>query len=192
MKDWNERYRRGEHMLRDPLPLLVESEERIAEAAGHRGRALDLACGTGRHALFLAARGWQVLAVDSSDAALEILLNDANAHGVSIEARLADLEKDEFRIEPDAYDLILDCCFLYQPLFPAIREGIRRGGIFFGTMPVVDDAPGVAPMNPAFLLKPGELKAEFEGWRLLHANEARRVSAPHSRVMAELIAQRLL
>ena len=46
-------------------------------------------------------------------------------------------------------------------------------------------------MNPAFLLRPGELKTEFEGWRLLHAHEARNVSAPHVRLMAELIAQRL-
>jgi hypothetical protein len=46
-------------------------------------------------------------------------------------------------------------------------------------------------MNPAFLLQPGELKAEFEGWTIIYTNEARMVSAPHSRLMAELIAQRL-
>lgn len=189
MPDWNERYRRGDHVIREPLPLLVENETRIAEAAGGRGRALDLACGTGRHSLYLAERGWQVVAVDSSDVSLEMLSREAEAKSVSINTRLADLEKNEFSIEPDAYDLIVDCCYLYRPLFLAIRAGVRQGGIFFGTIALVDDAPGITPMNPAFLLRPGELKEEFKGWRLLHANEARTVSAPHSRLMAELIAQ---
>lgn len=191
MPDWNERYRQDEHVIRDPLPLLVRNESLIAQAAGGRGCALDLACGTGRHTLYLAEQGWQVVAVDSSEVALDLLSRDARAKSLSIDIRRADLENDEFSIGPDAYDLILDCCYLYRPLFPAIRAGIRKGGIFLGTIALVDDAPGVAPMNPAFLLKPGELKAQFEGWRLLHANEARMVSAPHSRLMAELIAQRL-
>ena len=50
--DWNERYSRGEHIIRELLPLLVS-----ATSALEPGRALDLACGTGRHALFLASRG---------------------------------------------------------------------------------------------------------------------------------------
>jgi SAM-dependent methyltransferase len=191
MPDWNERYRRGEHLIRDPLPLLVKNENRIAEAAGGRGRALDLACGAGRHALFLAEQGWQVVAVDSSDVALELLSRDAHEAALSIDARVAEIESDAFSIEVEAYDLILDCCYLYRPLFPAIRAGIRQGGIFFGAIALVDEESGIAPMNPAFLLQPGELKAEFEGWTIIYTNEARMVSAPHSRLMAELIAQRL-
>jgi SAM-dependent methyltransferase len=191
MPDWNERYRRGEHVIPDPLPLLVQNENLIAQAAGGRGRALDLACGTGRHALYLAEKGWHVVAVDSSEVALDLLSRDARAKSLSIDIRRADLENSEFSIEAEAYDLILDCCYLYRALFPAIRVGVRRGGIFFGTIALVDNAPGVAPMNPVFLMNPGELEAQFEGWRLLHANEARMVSAPHSRLMAELIAQRL-
>jgi SAM-dependent methyltransferase len=190
MPDWNERYRQGGYLTRDPLPLLVEKESLIAHIAGGRGPALDLACGTGRHALYLAEKGWEVEAVDSSEVALELLSRKAQEKSLTIDSRHADLE-NEFSIQPDAYDLILDCCYLYRPLFSEIRAGIRQGGIFFGTIALVDNAPEVAPMNPAFLLKPGELEAQFEGWRLFHANEARTESAPHSRLMAELIAQRL-
>ncbi len=184
MPEWNERYRRGEHIQRDPLPLLVEWETHIAAAAGGRGRALDLACGTGRHALFLVARGWSVVAVDASSVAIEVLRDQASS---TIETCVSDLERGDFQIEPDGYDLILDCCYLYRPLFPAIRAGVRKGGIFFGAIPMIDDRPGVPPMNPAFLLNAGELEAQLAGWRILHA--AARVE-PAKRAIAELIAQR--
>ena len=66
MADWDERYRRGEHATPEPHTLLVRAMETLAP-----GRALDLACGAGRHALFLAERGWEVIAVDASRVAIE-------------------------------------------------------------------------------------------------------------------------
>ncbi|HTA44179.1 MAG TPA: methyltransferase domain-containing protein [Bryobacteraceae bacterium] len=82
------------------------------------GRALDLACGSGRHARWLVERGWDVTAVDIQD--VEI----TGAHFVR-----ADLERHEYRIEPDVWDLIV--CWLYwQPdLLPEIARGVREGGI---------------------------------------------------------------
>jgi SAM-dependent methyltransferase len=82
------------------------------------GRALDLACGSGRHARWLIERGWDVTAVDIE--AVEI----PGAHFVR-----ADLERHEYRIEPDVWDLIV--CWLYwQPdLLPEIARGVREGGL---------------------------------------------------------------
>jgi 2-polyprenyl-3-methyl-5-hydroxy-6-metoxy-1,4-benzoquinol methylase len=54
------------------------------------GRALDLACGSGRHSRWLAERGWQVTGIDREQ---------------------ADLEAHEYRVEPGAWDLIV--CWLY-------------------------------------------------------------------------------
>jgi SAM-dependent methyltransferase len=82
------------------------------------GRALDLAAGSGRHAVWLAERGWNVTAVD-------IVVE--NVPGVQYIR--ADLEYHEYRIAPGAWDLIV--CWLYwQPdLLPEIARGVRTGGV---------------------------------------------------------------
>jgi tellurite methyltransferase len=94
MPDWNERYRSGRHSFHEPFRLLVEQEAAMAEATGGRGVAVDLASGPGRHSLFLAERGWHVLALDSSTVALELLQQQARARGLSVETRPDDLEAD--------------------------------------------------------------------------------------------------
>src|SRR5438132_14320472 len=102
--DWDERYRRGEGADEKPHPLLVEFVSDLEP-----GRALDVACGLGRHALWLAGRGWRVTAVDSSRVAIEILRQRSAEQGVIIESHVADLECREFSIEPNSYDLIVIC-----------------------------------------------------------------------------------
>src|SRR5918911_675704 len=81
--DWNERYSRGEHTIKEPMPLLI----RVADTL-KPGRALDLACGTGRHAIFLAERGWQVVAVDASHVGIEIAKALASVHKVEVDWRV--------------------------------------------------------------------------------------------------------
>src|SRR5215470_7548698 len=103
-RDWNQYYRDSATVDMTPFPLLVELADQLVP-----GKALDLACGPGRNALYLARLGWQVTAVDSSEAAIGILRRQAQ--GLAIDAQLADLERDEFAIQPDAFDLI--CAILY-------------------------------------------------------------------------------
>ncbi|MEP7340194.1 MAG: methyltransferase domain-containing protein [Acidobacteriota bacterium] len=180
---WAGCYSRGE--LNDqPHPLVVQFASQLTP-----GRALDVACGTGRHALYLAERGWQVTAVDSSKVAIEILLERARERGVQVDAHVADLELGEFVIEPNSYDLIVNCLYLQHDLFPAIKAGVRVGGVVIAVIAMVDDDPNVKPMNPAFLLQPGELQAEFEGWELLHDFAGK--SGEGKRAVAEFIARRV-
>jgi tellurite methyltransferase len=186
MANWDERYQRGEHLNDAPLPLVMN-----AAAQRQPGRALDLACGVGRHTLWLAEQGWQVTAVDASAVAIEILQRRAKERGVSVDARVADLERDESVIEPDAYDLIVVTCYLQPDLFPAIRAGVRASGLVVAVIAMVDDDPQVKPMNPAFLLKSGELRAMFDGWELLHDFEGKPSGQTGKRAMAEIIARRL-
>lgn len=184
MNQWDERYKQGEHTNNDVHPLIVRFASQLEP-----GRALDLACGAGRHALYLAERGWQVTAVDSSKVAIEILLDRTRKLGVTVDARLADLELGEFIIEPDSYDLIVNCCYLQRNLFPVIKAGVRAGGLFIAVIAMVDDDPNVKPMNPAFLLQPGELRAQFEGWELLHDFEGKTQTIPIRRSMAEIVVR---
>jgi tellurite methyltransferase len=186
MTDWDDRYQRGEHRNDEPHRLVVEF------ASKHEpGRALDLACGPGRHAIWLAERGWRVTAVDNSRVAIEILQRRASEKGLTIDSRIADLERHEFIIEPEAYDLILNCRYLQRDLFPAIKAGARVGGVVIAVIAMVDDDPQIKPMNPAFLLNPGELRAEFEEWELIRDFEGKQAGGAHQRAMAEIIARRL-
>jgi len=181
--DWDERYRRGEAADEKPHPLFVEFVSDLKP-----GRALDVACGLGRHALWLAGRGWRVTAVDSSRVAIEILRQRSAEQGVIIESHVADLECREFSIEPNSYDLIVICNYLQRDLFAPIKAGIREGGTALIVIPMVDDNPNIKPMNPAYLLGSGELRSEFEGWELIHYSESRRAAG--RRTTAEMIARR--
>jgi len=98
---------------REPAPELIQALANLTP-----GKALDLACGSGRHALWLAERGWKVTGVDLEE----------NTGGIPHFVR-ADLERHEYAIEPAAWDLIV--CWLYwQPdLLPEIARGVRPGGV---------------------------------------------------------------
>lgn len=185
MADWNERYRRGEHAGTEPSQLLVRAAKSLAP-----GRALDIACGAGRHAIFLAERGWRVTAVDASVVGIEITKERARERGVVIDARVADLAQGEFLIGPGAYDLVIVFYYLQRDLFPQIRAGVRPGGAVVAAIHTVDDSPGVKPMNAAFLLEPGELRAEFQGWEIEHYDEGKPHDDEHQRRTAEIIARR--
>ncbi len=188
MSDWDERYRRGEHATEEPSSLLVRAIENLRV-----GRALDIACGAGRHALFLAERGWQVVAVDSSEVGIEITRERARERGVRLRAVVADLERGEFQIEPEAYDLICDFYYLQRDLFPKIRAGVKMGGLAVCAIHMVDEREDVRPMNPDYLLQPDELLKFFPGWNVEHYHETKLEDedpGQHHRRTAEIIARK--
>jgi len=182
---WDEKYRRGE--FPGPAPADVVD---IAISYAIRGRALDIACGAGRNAIYIALHEWEVTGVDASPVGLELAEKFAKEAGASVDWQLADLEQGEFTIEPDAYDLICVIHYLQRDLMPAIRRGIAPGGRFVAAIAMVDDAPDVKPMNPDFLLQPGELRGMFAGWKIEHDSETR--TSAHARLTAELVAVRPL
>ncbi len=154
-RDWDEYYRTRPNTDLSPEPLVVEAAEWLPP-----GRALDLACGAGRHALYLAKLGWHVTAVDASQVALDRLRR--NAKGLPIDVKHADLERGGFTIAPETYDLICDFLYLQRSLFPAIREGVRPGGMFLGAM----------RLDGTFRIEPGELRREFATWKILYYSES--------------------
>lgn len=184
--EWDKRYRLREHAASDfeagPTPLLVESASKLAP-----GRALDLASGTGRNALWLAEQGWDVTAVDGAPTAVETLRGRAAERALAIQAVVADLEKHEFRIEPATWDLIAICYYLQRDLFEPAERGVAPGGILIALVHI--NEPGEA--DGLYRLRPGELPKYFEGWKILHFHEGRAKDLIHRRAVAEIVAQRV-
>jgi tellurite methyltransferase len=178
---WDARYRSGESGGSDPSDLVV----RAAAMAGP-GHALDIACGTGRNAIWLASQGWRVAAVDGSAEAIRILLQRAAARNATVDARVVDLEREPLTFPLASFDMICNIFYLQRSLFPVIRQLLRPGGLFVAAIHVIDDSPGARPMNPDFLLQPGELETAFEDWEIIESHQGR----SHERATAELIARR--
>ena len=185
IQGWDERYKSGERRAEDldaaPTPLLVEAAEKLPP-----GKALDLACGSGRNSLWLAQHGWSVTAVDGSPVAIEILRSRATERGVTVDARIANLEKSECRIEPASWNLIAICYYLQRDLFEPAKQGVAPGGILISIVHITE--PGEEPTEHR--LRPGELKRYFEGWEILHYREGKPNDTAHQRSVAEIVARK--
>jgi SAM-dependent methyltransferase len=178
MTKWDERFRAGYGVGGAAEPALINAVSDLRP-----GLALDLACGLGRNALYLASLGWKVTALDSSQVAIDSLPE-------SIEAHCVDLELPGFQPEPNIYDLICDCYYLQRDLFPKLRDALKPGGLFVAVIPIADDDPAIRPMNPDFLCRDGELRALFEEWEILHQYEGKPGGDTTKRRVSELVARK--
>ena len=129
-----------------------------AELLPTRGTALDVACGSGRHARWLAGCGLVTTAVDRDEAAIARLEEEAAGRGLPLTALVLDLEDGAAALGSAAFDVIVVVHYLHRPLFPALRAALRPGGLLvYETFTRAQAARG-KPTSPAFLLEPGELR----------------------------------
>lgn len=126
-------------------------------------------------------------AVDGSSAAIEILRQRAAEHSLAIDTRVADLEKHEYTIQPDSWDLIAMCYYLQRDLFEPAKRGVVPGGIVLAIVHIPE--PDDQKMTP-FRLAPGELVHCFEAFEILHQYEGPSGDPAHKRWVAELAARR--
>jgi SAM-dependent methyltransferase len=150
------------------------------------GVALDLACGTGRHALYLARQGWAVSAVDGSTTAIEILQQRAAQVNLPIETALADLAAGDFRLPSATYDLIVVAYYLQRDLFPKVRTATKPGGLVLAIVHTPDSKADISYKRAA----PGELRTFFSDWQILHYYEGASRDPAHHRPVAEIVARR--
>jgi tellurite methyltransferase len=182
--DWNERYRAREQATdfeAAPTPLVIETAERLPS-----GRAIDLACGTGRDTLWLATRGWTTTAIDGSEAAISALRLKADQLGVKVDAQVADLTKPDFTLDERHWDLALMCYYLQRDLFGTVKNAVRPGGIVISIVHTTQS--GEEPTQSR--LRPGELTSYFDGWQILHHYEGASRDPAHRRPVAEVVARR--
>ncbi len=135
-------------------------------------RALDLACGAGRNALYLAERHYVVDAVDVAAIALEALKEDALQRGVaeSVDAVLQDL--DAFTPKPELYDVIVMSNFLDRGLIERCKAGLKKEGLFIVETYMVDETNEKKDSALSNLLQSEELKEIFkDGFLVLEYKE---------------------
>ena len=137
----------------------------------HGAMVLDVACGTGRHALWLAAHGSSVVALDRNAIAIETLQREAAVRGLRIDATVRDLESGLHPLPRHTFDVIVVVHYLHRPLFPSLIAALRPGGLLiYETFTRAQAARG-KPTNPDFLLMEGELRRLVEPLEILDWRE---------------------
>ena len=153
------------------------------------GKALDIASGKGRNALFLALRGFQVTAIDISAVGLEHGRKQAEELSLSIDWQQADLEHIE--LVPAEYDLIVNMNYLQRSLLPQIKSALKPGGhVIFETYLIDQQAVG-HPKNPDYLLAHNELLNCFREFRVLLYREGKFADGVEPSFRAGIFAQKI-
>ncbi len=180
---WQRRYAEGSYTARThPTPLLEEWLPRLP-----RGRALDLACGTGRNALHLAAAGYQVDAMDISSVALQ--RGAARAAELGVEVNWIDVDLDIAELTPDGYDLVVVARYVNRDLTDALMASLREGGHLLYEQHFVTEQEVDGPRSKSFRLRPNELLDMFRPLRALFYREALMTDSDNrTMALAQLIA----
>ena len=176
---WNRKYR--SEAFADQPAAIVRSYAHMAPL----GRALDVACGNGRNACYLAGRGY---CVDAVDIAFEGLQRFA-CRPTGIQRICADL--DDFVIPPGRYSLIVNTRFLDRRLFPALQSGLCPGGVLiFESYRTASAGAAGGPHRPEHLLKPDELRRAFSRLNIVVYREHPSLHADAPAMKASLVAVR--
>ena len=154
-----------------------------------RGRALDLACGKGRNAIYLAEGGFDVTALDISSVALDEGRRLARERKLRIDWRQCDLTSAV--LPAAAFDLVVNFNYLQRSLVPLIRQAVKPGGSVIFETYLIDQATVGHPNNPAYLLEHNELLDFFRGFRVLLYREGELTDDGAASFRAGIFAQRV-
>ncbi len=163
---WDERYAiEGQQWLsRSPRQLL----ETFAHLLPAQGLALDAACGVGVNALYLARRGLDVVALDISEVGLRLATRQAQSHGLRLSAAVVDLARPW--LPDNHFDVITNFHFLERATLPVYKRSLNPGGcLLFETFIKI----GAHTDQPDYYLEPGELRAAFAGFSVIHHGQSR-------------------
>jgi tellurite methyltransferase len=168
---WNTKYSAGSHSDTSADEFLVSAFEQFL-AAVPPGRALDIAGGAGRHALWLAERGWRVKLIDVSDVAVGLAdqrARELTAGSLTTEVRDVSATGD---LGDGEFELIVVFYFLDRKLFPALIRALKPGGfLIYRTYTVEQRKFATGPSHPRYLLEPDELREAFGSFEILHYRE---------------------
>ena len=146
---WNKKYKNNP-IPNEPIKL-IRDHINFAKV----GKALDIACGMGRHSQYLASLGFEVKALDISSVAIAALRGNPSITAMEVDF-------DTYQLDETTYDLIICSYFLERKLFPQMIKALKPNGLVMIETFMYDNDNEKEPSNPSFLLKKGELKSYFE------------------------------
>ena len=176
---WNKKYQTANYS-NNPATIVKQ----FANLAAGK-KALDIAAGNGRNALFLADQGFEVDAVDISEAGLMLFAGK----NPGIHAMCVDL--DDFDIPANHYDLIINIKYLNRRLFSYIREGLAHGGVLiFQTFLDSPDPGRNQPVCQDYLLRENELLHTFLSLKIVRYTESIEKAGDEVTQLASLVGIR--
>jgi tellurite methyltransferase len=147
---WNTKFRDGSHTSTEPSSFLVAQAAKLP----FEGRALDIAGGVGRNALWLARRGLDVTIADISDVGLSMARERATAAQLALHTQLIDLELEP--LPPGPWDLVVKVLYMQRSLFETIPDVLAPGGLLVCIQPTVQNLERHPKPPRSHLLQPGE------------------------------------
>jgi len=185
---WNEKHGQVQVGGWVPRPWLVDHRALLDDLSP--GRALDVACGRGREALYLAESGFEVDAVDVSDVAVDAVGEAARERGLAVRATRVDLLADPAPFPSPPYDVVVGFYFLQRSLLGPIADALASGGLLFYETFTRDHVDVLGrDMSERFLLGHNELLRAFSDLRVLHYREAV-IGEERSRAVASIVARK--
>ncbi|MFA1610199.1 class I SAM-dependent methyltransferase [Halobellus rubicundus] len=186
MTTWDERFRRGEYPSDpDPSPVLCEY---VGEAAD--GRALDVACGTGRNAVFLADRGYEVDALDQSAEGLRIARANAAERGVDDRLNPIRADATQFAYREDRYDVVTISFYRTLDRLGDIKAALRPGGLLFYQHHLRADPPAeMGPSTDRYRFRANELLRACLDLTVLYYEESSEVVDGSRSATVEIVAR---
>ena len=188
---WDDRYANDTRWRnpRSPRNLLTVHQNLLPR----NGLVLDAACGTTPTGLHLARQGWQVIALDVSNAALRIAQSEVQKEALPVSFALMDLSNPW--LPSNRFNVVLNFYYLSRPLLSTYRRSIKRGGLLFFETFVREDTSSEVDGNPHHYLEPNELRTSFADWNIIHYKETQRASRSterrnKSRRIAQLVARK--
>jgi SAM-dependent methyltransferase len=179
---WNTKYGRPDAAPTAPSILLTGLDQIVP----CRGRALDVAGGAGRHAIWLARRGLDVTLADISDVGLEIARRRSRLAGTTIDTRQIDFPVDSF--PPGPWDLIVSFHYLWRPLFDVFPNVLAPGGTLVFAQPTRSNLQRHEKPPEGYLLEDGELSTLVKRLHIIRLEEGWLAEGRHD---ALLIASRI-
>ena len=181
---WDQRYAEGGYRTDHPVTLLEEWLPGLPP-----GRALDVACGAGRNAVYLARAGYRVDAIDISTEGLKLARQSAERLGLGINWIEQDLDKP-FRFDSD-YDLIIVMWYVNLDLVARLCECLAPGGYLLCEEHLTTDQDVVGPSASEYRVAPGALRRAVSGVEVLLYEESITATADGARVAsARLVVRR--
>lgn len=168
-RKWNTRYRKGAYAERiHPAVYLVECIPMINPPLH---RALDLACGAGRNALYLASQGFAVDAIDIAAEALQRGRQSASAQAIT-DINWFNLDLDDgLHNDLDDYGLVIMMRYLDIDLLTSAAERLVSGGYLLAEVHLQTDQVVAGPSSATFRAEPGELRTAANGLNVIQYNE---------------------